>query len=120
MRLASLIHKGNNQDALVINDRQALEMATINGAIALGIDHLTGSLKVGKKADLLVIDTNNSFLTPLYDYYSAIVYSMEANCIETLLVNGKALMIEHQLTTIDEKTCLEAMNLFKTNIKPRI
>ncbi len=107
MRLAALIHKGNNLNATVVNAQTALKMATINGAKALGLDDKIGSIEVGKLADLQIIDTNNSFMTPIYDYYSAIVYSMNSHCIESLLINGKPVMIERELQTIDEQKTLK-------------
>lgn len=92
MRLAALLHKGVNRNATVIPAREALKMATINGAKALGLDDEIGSLEIGKHADLLLIDTDNTFMQPIYDYYSAIVYSMNSSCINTVMVDGKVLM----------------------------
>lgn len=103
MRLAALLHKGNNLDATVIPATEALKMATINGAKALGLEDKIGSIEVGKHADLLLIDTNNTFMTPIYDYYSAIVYSMNSSCIDTVLVDGKVLMENRKLLTLDEQ-----------------
>jgi 5-methylthioadenosine/S-adenosylhomocysteine deaminase len=97
IRLAALIHKGNNLNPTLITARQALQMATINGAKALGLDKITGSIEKGKRADLLLISTNNTFMQPIYDYYSAIVYSMNSSCIDTVIVDGKVLMKKHKL-----------------------
>ncbi len=98
MRLAALIHKGTNHNPTLIPAREALKMATINGAKALGLDDKIGSLEVGKHADLLLIDTNNTFMQPIYDYYSVIVYSMNSSCINTVIVDGKVLMEDRKLT----------------------
>ena len=100
MRLAALIHKGNNLNPTLINARQALQMATINGAKALGLDKITGSIEKGKRADLLLIDVKNTFMQPIYDYYSAIVYSMNSSCIDTVIVDGKVLMENRELRTL--------------------
>lgn len=100
MRLAALIHKGHNLDPTLLPAAEALKMATINGAKALGLENEIGSLEVGKKADLLMIDTNNTFMTPIYDYYSAIVYSMNSSCIDTVLVDGKLLLENRELKTL--------------------
>jgi len=100
MRLAALIHKGNNLNPTLINARQALQMATINGAKALGLDKITGSIEKGKRADLLLIDIKNTFMQPIYDYYSAIVYSMNSSCIDTVIVDGKVLMENRELRTL--------------------
>lgn len=109
MRLAALIHKGNNLNATVINAQTALKMATINGAKALGLEDKIGSIEVGKLADLQVIDTNNSFMTPIYDYYSAIVYSMNSHCIDSVFINGKAVMVDRKLQTIDEQKAIDEL-----------
>ena len=87
--MVALIHKGVHQNPELIPAKEALKMATINGAKALGLEDKIGSLEIGKLADLLVIDTNNTFMQPIYDYYSAIVYSMNSSCIETVVVDGK-------------------------------
>ena len=100
MRLAALIHKGKQHNPELITAREALAMATINGAKALGLDQVTGSLEVGKSADLLMINTQNTFMTPIFDYYSAIVYSMNSSCIDSVIVHGKPLMMERKLLTI--------------------
>jgi len=97
MRLAALLHKGVNHNPTLIPAREALKMATINGAKALGLDHKIGSIEAGKLADLVFIDTNNTFMQPIYDYYSALVYSMNSSCIDTVIVNGKVLMKNKQL-----------------------
>ena len=96
IRLAALLHKGNQHNPELIPAREALAMATINGAKALGLDSVTGSLEVGKSADLLLIDTQNTFMTPIYNYYSAIVYSMNSSCIETVIVNGRVILKNKQ------------------------
>ena len=97
MRLAALIHKGVNHNSTLIAARQALEMATINGAKALGLEDKIGSIEIGKYADLLLINTDNTFMQPIYNYYSAIVYSMNSSCIDTVMVDGKVLMQDREI-----------------------
>ncbi len=101
MRLAALIHKGQELNPTLVNSREALAMATINGAKALGLDHMIGSLEVGKKADFLVIDRQNTFMTPIYDYYAAIVFAMNSGCISSVFVGGKPLMVNRKLITLN-------------------
>jgi 5-methylthioadenosine/S-adenosylhomocysteine deaminase len=115
MRLAALIHKGNNLDPTVINAKTALKMATINGAKALGLENKIGSIEVGKLADLLIIDTNNSFMTPIYDYFSAIVYSMNSHCIDSVLINGNPVMINRELLSVDEKEARQQLKTITEN-----
>ncbi len=99
IRLAALLHKGVNHDPTLIPAREALKMATINGAIALGLDKKIGSLEVNKLADLVMINTNNTFMQPIYNYYSAIVYAMNSSCIDTVMVDGKVLLEDGKLST---------------------
>lgn len=98
MRLAALLHKGANKNPTVIPAREALKMATLNGAIALGLDDKIGSIEVGKHADIVLIETKNTFMQPIYDYHSAIVYAMNSSCIDTVMVDGKVLMENKKLT----------------------
>ncbi len=113
MRLAALLHKGNTLNPTVVNAKTAIKMATINGAKALGLDNIIGSLEVGKRADFIIIDTENTFMTPIYDYYSAIVYSMNSSCIETVVVNGKELMVGRELVTLNENLIVEQVKSLK-------
>ena len=91
MRLTALIHKGVNLDPTLITAKETLRMATINGAKALGLEKQIGSIEIDKYADIVIIDTQCTFMQPIYDYYSAIVYSMNNNCIDTVMVNGNIL-----------------------------
>lgn len=115
-RLAALLHKGFANDPTVVTDKQALAMATINGAKALGLESQIGSVEVGKKADLIIIDKQNTFMTPVFDYYAAIVYSMNSGCINTVIVDGKPVMVNRQLQTIDIKSTLELANINKPKL----
>lgn len=82
--------------------QEIVKMATINGAKALNIEHLVGSIQVGKKADLLIINPNTINMLPLYDYYAAIVYSMLPNNIEHVFVNGKIVVKDSKLVNVHE------------------
>jgi cytosine/adenosine deaminase-related metal-dependent hydrolase len=84
-----------------------VKMATINGAKALNIDHLVGSVEVGKKADLVIINPNTVNMLPLYDYYAAIVYSMQPNNIEHVLVNGKFVVQDSKLVNVNKEDIIK-------------
>ncbi len=101
MRTAALLGKGISADATVIPARQALRMATINGAKALGLDAITGSLEVGKAADVIAVDFSELELQPLYDPVSHLVYCTSRHQVTHSWVNGRLLMAERQLTTLD-------------------
>jgi 5-methylthioadenosine/S-adenosylhomocysteine deaminase len=102
MHLTSLIHRGYKGDSNVINARQVLTMATANGARALGFDKC-GMIKTGMKADIILVDTESLNMTPFHDPVSALVYSVRATDVDTVMVNGEILMKDKQLLTIDEE-----------------
>jgi 5-methylthioadenosine/S-adenosylhomocysteine deaminase len=106
MRSAALIHKVNAMDATVVPAYQALEMATLGGARVLGLDNEIGSLKPGFKADLLILDLEKPHLYPHHDVVANLVYSAQAADIDTVIINGKIVMENRQLLTMNEKEVL--------------
>jgi 5-methylthioadenosine/S-adenosylhomocysteine deaminase len=102
MRQAALLAKAVAQDASAIPAHTALEMATINGAKALGIDNITGSLKKGKVADMIAIDFSALEAQPCYDVISQLVYATGRNQVTDVWVDGKQLLKEQQLTTLNQ------------------
>ncbi len=103
MHLAAMIHKGNTMNPLVVNAKEVIRMATVNGAKAAGFGNETGSLEVGKKADLILIDIDKAHLTPLNNPFSAAVYSMQGSDVDTVIVNGKILMENREMKLVDEE-----------------
>lgn len=101
IRTMAFLHKFNSNDPTVISARKAVEIATIGGARVLGMDHLVGSIEVGKKADLAILDMEKPHAHPLYNIYSLIVYSLHGADVEHVLVNGKFLVKNRQLLTLD-------------------
>jgi len=79
-----------------------MEMATIDGARAVGLEKEIGSIEVGKKADLIVIDFNNAFMTPIHHPVSAIVYSALGNEVTTVMIDGRFVMRDGVVTTVNE------------------
>jgi 5-methylthioadenosine/S-adenosylhomocysteine deaminase len=102
MDTAAKLEKSARLDPTVMSARTVIRMATCNGARALGLDSLVGTLEVGKKADLCIIDMNKPHLTPLYNEYSHLVYAVNGADVDTVLINGKVVMRERKLLTIDE------------------
>ena len=100
-KTAALIAKGISQDATAVNAFTALEMATINGAKAMGIDHLIGSLEVGKLADIAAIDMSHFDMQPVFNPISQIIYTNSAPAVTHLWVGGKLIMENRQLLTMD-------------------
>ncbi|AEE92055.1 5-methylthioadenosine/S-adenosylhomocysteine deaminase [Tepidanaerobacter acetatoxydans Re1] len=101
MHLASIINKCVNSDATSVPAEAVIKMATINGAKALGVEKELGSIKVGKKADIILIDLNKPHLCPLHNPLSAICYSAQGSDVHTVIVDGKILMENYELKTID-------------------
>jgi len=102
MRTAALLGKLSSNDASKVTAQQVLEMATINGAKALGIDDHTGSLEVGKSADLVAVSTGTIETLPMYNPVSQLVYSCSRNDVTDVWVEGKQLLHNRKLTTLNE------------------
>jgi len=102
MSTAAKVHKAISGDPTALSAKQAMLMATRHGAEALGLGSLCGSLEQGKAADIVIADLRRPHLTPLYDIYSHIAYSMNAADIDTVLVGGKIILEQRNLTTADE------------------
>lgn len=116
--LTSLIHKGWRLDPTVMKAEEILQMATKNGAKALLDEDLYGSLEVGKKADLIIINPNSASMLPLHDPIANLVTSMHSSNVESTLCDGKWLMKERIIQTLDEKDILKeakarAASIFK-------
>ncbi len=101
MDTAAKIHKVNTLDPTVMDAKTVLKMATIDAAKALGLDHETGSLEPGKKADVIVIGTNKPHLTPMYNLHSHLVYAAGGNDVDTSIINGQVIMENRQVKTMD-------------------
>ncbi|MHA2200723.1 MAG: amidohydrolase family protein [Candidatus Thorarchaeota archaeon] len=103
MRLAALIHKSYVDDPLVVTAEQAIEMATLGGAVAMGIDDKVGSIEPGKLADIILIGLRGLSVTPASNPVSNLVYSGSGDAVDTVIVNGKVLLREKKLLTLDEE-----------------
>ena len=111
MRLAALLPKGVSYNPMALPARDTFAMATIEGARALKLDWLIGSLEPGKRADIAVVDLQGPHLTPRFalgpgNIYSQLVYAAKASDVRHVLVNGRFLMRERQLLTVDEAAVL--------------
>lgn len=106
MWLTSLIHKGWRLDPTVVPSQTILQMATINGAKALLDGHLYGSLEPGKKADLIVIDPYGPSMMPVHDKIAALVTAMHSTNVQSTMCNGKWLMRDRKILTLDEDAIL--------------
>ena len=102
IKTAALIGKAVANSASALPAFKTLEMATLNGAKALGIDSITGSLEKGKSADIIAIDLDQIETSPLYNPLSQLVYSASRSQVTDVWVAGKQLLRNHQLMTLDE------------------
>jgi cytosine/adenosine deaminase-related metal-dependent hydrolase len=106
MRWASCIHKVNTSDPTVTPCETVLEMATINGAKAMGLESEIGSLEVGKRADFVALDLDKPHVVPAPDPVSAIVFSAKGSDVDTVVIDGKVVVAGGQALTMDEERIL--------------
>jgi 5-methylthioadenosine/S-adenosylhomocysteine deaminase len=118
MRTAALLHKGTRLDATLLPAAQVLRMATIDSARALGIDHITGSIEVGKRADLVRLDPDSPSLTPSFDAHSTIVYAASRGDVVDVWSAGRQVVDNRQCTTIDVPATLASMRTLRTTLSP--
>ncbi len=106
LRSAALLAKAVANDATALDAHAALRMATINGARALGLDHLVGSIEAGKQADIIAVRIDTLCAQPLYDPASSLVYTGSGARVSDVWVGGKRLLNNRALTTMDEAELL--------------
>ncbi|WP_066505854.1 amidohydrolase [Abyssisolibacter fermentans] len=118
INLAAIINKGINQDPISVSAYTALEMATKNGAKALMLENEVGTIEVGKKADIVLIDLNKPHFYPRHNLISAMAYSAQASDVDTVIVDGKILMESYEFKTLDvEKIMFNASRCANELIK---
>ena len=120
MRFAALLHKVKTGDPRVIPATTALEMATIEGARALGLEKLAGSIETGKRADLVVVSMASARQTPLYDPVSHLVYATRGEDVRTVMVNGRVLMRDRKMLTLDEQAVLAEARKIAESVKAAV
>jgi len=110
MNTVAKIHKGILLEPTVMSAEQTLHCATQGGADALRASTKIGSLAPGKKADLIVLNLNQPHLTPIYNVVSHLVYAASGADVVHSIINGKIIMKDRELLTLDEKVILAKMN----------
>lgn len=116
MSSVALVHKALNMDATLLSAETVIKMATINGAKALGLKK-TGELKRGNMADFIVVSFDEPHMTPVFNPLSHMVYSANSSDVTATYVNGKCLMKDRQLQTLDEKKIKEDARRWAQKIK---
>lgn len=118
VKMAALIAKGYTGDATAVPAWQALRMATLNGAIALGWENEVGSLEVGKRADFVAVDLSGLDSLPVYNVLSHLVYATNRSCVTDVWVDGQQLLSERRLTTIDEAALRADLKVWAEKVRP--
>ena len=116
MDTAAKLHKEFTGDPKVVTAEQAFEMGTIRGARALHIDNITGSLEVGKRADIDIVDMDSLHQTPYFSVYSALVYTTKASDVRTVIINGRVVMLDRRLLTLNEDVIKKDANVYRDKI----
>src|SRR6185503_103180 len=93
-----------SNDPKVVSAEQAFEMATIRGARALHLENQIGSIEKGKRADLAIVDLDALNQTPFYNIYSDLIYATKAGDVRTVIVEGRVVMRDRRLLTLNEET----------------
>jgi 5-methylthioadenosine/S-adenosylhomocysteine deaminase len=107
VKFAALLQKVTYHDPTVLPAYDVLKMATLDGAKALGLEKYIGSLEVGKKADIILVDLSKPHLRPLHDICATLVYSARGSDVDTVIVNGEVLMENRQVRTLNEAAVME-------------
>lgn len=116
MSLLALIHKGVKKTPQCISAAQNFRIATISGAKALGLSEEIGSLEVGKKADIAILNLNTPSLTPRNNLLAGLSYSANGSEVETVIIDGKITMENRRILTMDEEVVYEKVNAIITRM----
>ena len=120
MRQAAFLAKLTTRDPTAVPAHTALDMATMGGARALGVDRLIGSLEPGKRADLITVSMSSARQTPLYDAVSHLVYVTRGDDVRTAIVNGKVLMKDRQVRTLNARAVVADANRLSQSVREAV
>lgn len=107
LRIASQAARLRHKTRAIMSSETVLEMATLNGAKALGIDAEVGSIEAGKRADFIIINTDAPHLTPVWNPVAAVVFASQGSDVDTVVIDGKIIMQGRKMLTMDEEAILE-------------
>jgi 5-methylthioadenosine/S-adenosylhomocysteine deaminase len=120
MRQAAFLHKLESRDPRAVPAPVALELATVGGARALGLEAQIGSLEPSKRADVIIVGTSRARQTPLYDPVSQLVYATHGDDVKTTIVNGRVLMRDRRVLSLDEPHVLEEARQFSVKVRDAV
>jgi len=112
MKACALLHKVDKLDPTALGAREVVKMSTIDAARVLGMEDKIGSLEVGKRADIISINLDKPHLAPIYDPYSHIVYCVNSGDVENVIIDGKIIVRNRKLKTMNEEKILKKANGF--------
>jgi len=113
---AAKLHKGYNKNPVLLNAKQALSMATREGAKALRLQDKIGTLEKGKYADIIIVDINQPHIQPMFDPYIQLVYSAKSTDVDTVIIDGKIVVRNKEVLTIDKSEILQKAKKWKEKI----
>jgi 5-methylthioadenosine/S-adenosylhomocysteine deaminase len=116
MDTAAKLHKLISGDPKVMSAEQAFTLATIGGAHALHMEKEIGSIEKGKRADVVLVNRDALNQIPLYNIYSDLVYATKASDVETVIINGRVVMRDRRLLTLDEAAIKEGARVFREKV----
>jgi len=120
MRQAALLHKLTTGDPRAVPASVALAMATIEGAKALQMDDRIGSLERGKRADMILVSMRGARQTPMYDPISHLVYVTRGDDVQTTIVNGRVLMRDRRVLTLNEAAVIREANVHAARVRAAV
>jgi 5-methylthioadenosine/S-adenosylhomocysteine deaminase len=116
MDTAAKLHKSFWGDPKVVSAKEAFEMATLGGARALHLEDKIGSIETGKQADIVIVNFDTIHQTPVYNVYSHLVYATKSSDVETVIIDGKIVMLKRRLLTLQENVIKKDANIFRRRI----
>ena len=120
MRAASFLQKVATRDPTAVSAKTAVQMATIGGARALGMERQIGSLEAGKRADVIIVSMSAARQTPMYDPISHLVYVTRGDDVQTTIVNGKVLMRNRKVLTLDRAAVLRESRTWADKVRAAV
>lgn len=119
MRHTALVDRLFHQNYESDQAYEIVKMATIGGAKVMGVEHLTGSIEAGKSADIIIIPLDKPHLQPIYNIYSTLVFCMHSSDIDSVIINGKFVMKNKKILTLDEDLLLKELKKVVHNIREK-
>lgn len=116
MDLAAKLQKVSSGDPTALHAEQAFAMATIMGAQAMGMSKLIGSLEAGKRADIISLRLDEANAQPMYNVYSQLVYSLKSSNVSDVMVNGRAIVRNRRMLTVDDKAILAKAEEYRAKV----